>query len=770
MGAIAMADDKHRLAVLPLSNISPDPSDEYFADGMTEELISTLSKVAGLSVIARTSAMKYKGGTKTVAEVGRELNVKTLLEGGVRKAGNKVRISVQLVDARTEEHIWSQVYDRDLEDIFAIQSDIAQRVARALRVQIVRREKLAIKKRATAVSEAYTLYLKGRHSLNQRSEAGLKSAVSLFEQALERDASFVLAHSGLADAYALLALFEMLPPHEAFPRAKAAAESALRLDDRLAEAHTSLGLVKFQYDWDWNAAESEFRRGIELDPNYPAAHQFYADYLKAMGRFEEAIAQMASARELDPLSLSINTGLGHVLYLSRQYDLAIEQYRRALELDPGFLQARLWFGRPYLQQGMYREAIEELRQAVKLSQGSTISLAVLGHAYAAAGEREEAYRILQTLVDRAEKQYLPSYWIALVYIGLDEKDRAFEWLERAYQERSSWLVWIKVEPRFDILRPDPRFALLLGRMGLIDSGTAKPAGIGRGEEAEALSLLRGLTNPKLSRYRVVGGCFRHEEGVRNLLKDLKQKVVASLETTTPRNENYLIWSPPGGGKTFFVQQVRSSVGTRVLYDEINLAETDEPAFRSMLAEAARAAEPSVCFVDEIDSKPHEPWPYEALLPFFESRTKRDIPQVFVLAGSSGSSLEDLKRTIAARPKGQDLLSRIPYENLWSIPAMTAGDRLLVTLSSLIEAGKALGRQVAEIEKLALHYILLNPQLTSARQIREFTLRVVHRVPEGEDRVKYDHLFDPGDARNKEFWLRARSSAPDLMNAFVMVEE
>jgi TolB-like protein/Tfp pilus assembly protein PilF len=764
-----LAGGKHRLAVLPLVNISPDPGDEYFADGMTEELISALANVGGLSVIARTSAMKYKGATKSVAEIGRELDIKTLLEGSVRKAGNKVRITVQLIDARSEEHLWAQAYDRDLEDIFAIQSDIAQRVARSLRVQVARQEKRAIEQRATGIVEAYTLYLKGRHEWNRRSREGLDLAIGHFAEALERDASYALAYSGLADAYASQALFEFAPPNEAFPKAKAAAERALQLDDRLAEAHTSLGLVRFQYEWDWSGAEAAFRRALDLAPGYPSGHQFYADFLKAMGRFEEAIAQMSSAKQLDPLSMSINTGLGHVLYLSRQYDRAIEQYRKALELDPGFVQAHLWFGRPYLQKGMFREAIAEVQEAVRLSSGSTISLAVLGHAYAAAGDRTEAERILKTLMERAETQYLPSYWIALIYAGLADKPRAFEWLERARAERSSWLVWIGVEPRFDGLRSDPRFDDLIEQMGLRNVSPGTKAIAGRTPEQEAVALLGTLGAVQLGRYRVVGSCYRYDEGARNLLKDLKQKISAGLGVASARNENYLVWAPPGGGKTFFVQQVYASIGTTVRYEEVNLAECDEAGFRSKIAKIATAPEACLCLLDEIDSKPNESWPYEALLPFLEPGRPRKTAKVFVMAGSSGTSLSDLKAAIAGRPKGADLLSRIPQDNLWSIPSMSVGDRVLVAVASFKVAAETLGHPISEIEKLALYYIVVNPLLGSARQIREFTLRGVQRVPPGEDRVKYDHLFDPGDPLNKEFWVRAKSQAPGLVGAFLQID-
>jgi hypothetical protein len=373
-------------------------------------------------------------------------------------------------------------------------------------------------------------------------------------------------------------------------------------------------------------------------------------------------------------------------------------------------------------------------------------------------------------MERAETQYLPSYWIALIYTGLADKERAFEWLERAYKERSSWLVWIGVEPRFDVLRPDPRFARLLAQMGLVgasaaSSGVAVPTG-----ESEVVAFLGPLNTIKLSRYRVVGNCYRYEERARNLLKDLKQKISVGVESGGTRNENYLVWSPPGGGKTFFVQQVRASAGTPIKYHEVNLAECDESAFRSNLADITEATQPSLCLIDEIDSKPEEPWPYEAILPHLEPGPRRSAPKVFVMAGSSGESLMDLEEAIAARPKGADLLSRIPPSNLCSIPRMTVGDRLLVAAASFKHAAAPLGRPLAEIEKLALYFVLVNPLLGSARQIREFTVRGVQRVPPGEDRVKYDHLFDPGDPQNKEFWIKARSQAPDLAGAFVQIEE
>ena len=459
--------DKKRIAVLPFANISPSPSDEYFSDGMTEELIATLSRIKNLGVIARTSIIRYKGLTKPVAEIGRELNVGTVLEGSVRVAGKKLRITAQLIDAATEEHLWAETYDRNLEDAFAIQTDIAKRITKALKVRVLQSETLRLEKKATGIPDAYSLYLKGRHLLNTRTEKGLKDAIEHFEDSIRHDPKFALAYTGLADSYSLLASYslEYVPPKEGFPKAKKAAEKALLIDNYLAEAHASLGLVKFYYEWDWNGAEAEFKKALELNPGYAQAHQYYADFVKSFGRFDEALEEMKKALTLDPLSYSINTGIGHVLYLSRKYDLAIDQYRKVVESDPAFVPARLWFGRPYLQKGMFKEAIQQSEEAVKLANESTVSLATLGQAYASAGNKGDAGKILDRLLERSKKQYVPSYWIALVQMSIGNKDEAFAWLEKAYNERSSWLVWANVEPRFDSLRSDARYASLLARIG-----------------------------------------------------------------------------------------------------------------------------------------------------------------------------------------------------------------------------------------------------------------------------------------------------------------
>jgi adenylate cyclase len=460
-GPVALPHD--RIAILPFANISPDAADDYFADGMTEELIAAVSRTKGLRVIARTSVMRYKGASKPIAEIGRELNVGSVLEGSVRKSANKLRISVQLVETANEEPRWSQNYDRELQDVFEIQSDIARRVTEELRTHVLGLAPVAATT-TTRSTRAYVDYLAGRQLWNKRTEPDLKRSIGFFDKAIRADPNYSKAYSGLADAYAALALLEFMSPGEAYPRARAAVDRALELDPQLAEAHTSLGVIRFQYDWDWPGAEQAFRQALDINPNYAPAHQFFSDYLKALGRFDEALEEIEKARELDPLSLAINTAEGHVLYLSRQYDRAIQQYRRAVELDPGFMMTHLWFGRPYLEKGMFAEAISELETAVGLSGDSTAALGMLGHGLASAGRSAEALEILEKLKQRSKSQYVPSYYIAVIYNGLRDRAQTIAWLRKAFEDRSSWLVWCNVEPRFDWLRTDPDFAALMQAM------------------------------------------------------------------------------------------------------------------------------------------------------------------------------------------------------------------------------------------------------------------------------------------------------------------
>lgn len=451
---------KDRVAILPFTNISPDQADEYFADGLTEELIACVSTIKGLRVIARTSVMRYKGLNRPVAEIGRELNVGSILEGSVRKAGDKLRISVQFIETSNEEPRWSRTFDRSIADIFDVQSEIAGQVAEALREHVLGGSPVKESVPTKTNTEAYLNYLRGRQFWNRRTEEDLQRSIAFFEEALRLDANYARAYTGLADSYAALALLEFMPPHEAFPKARQAVNNALNLDPNLAEAHTSLGLIRFMYDWDWQEAESEFQTAIRINPNYALAHHFYADHLKALGRFDEALSEIEKARELDPLSLAINIGVGHVLYLSRQYDRAIEEYQRSVELDPAFMMTHVWFGRPYLEKGMYSEAIAELETAVALSGESTLALAMLGHGLASAGRDDEAQAILDKLAARAEREYVPSYWIAVIYNGFRDREQVIAWLRKAFTERSSWLVWSNVEPRFRWLDDDPDFIAL----------------------------------------------------------------------------------------------------------------------------------------------------------------------------------------------------------------------------------------------------------------------------------------------------------------------
>ncbi len=462
----AAPDELPRLAVLPIVHLGGAGSEEYLADGLTEELIVRLARVAGVRVLARSTVMRYKGTKKPSSEIARELGVGAVLEGTLRTAADRLRLTVVLVDARSETPVWSQAYDGRLADVFGVQADIARRIAASLEVRLAPREVAAVGRPSTAVPAAFEHYLRGRYFWNRRTAESLDRAAAEYRAALAQDPEFSLAHAGLADVHATQALLEFCRPKETFPLARAEAERALELDPESAEAYTALGVVRGQYDRDWAGAEEAFRHAVALNPRFPPAHHQYADLLKALGRFSEAIAEVQEALALDPLSLAINTGLGHVLYLARRNDEAIAQYRRTLELDPTFVLAHLWFGRPYLEERRYDEAIAEVRRAVELSQRSTIATAVLAHAYASAGRTGEARALLEELLRRSEREYVPSYWIGLVYVGLNDAEQAFRWFDRAFEERSSWLTWVAVEPRFDGLRRDRRFAQLVRRMGL----------------------------------------------------------------------------------------------------------------------------------------------------------------------------------------------------------------------------------------------------------------------------------------------------------------
>jgi TolB-like protein/Tfp pilus assembly protein PilF/predicted Ser/Thr protein kinase len=452
------------IAVLPLENLTGDPGQEYFVDGMTEELIADLGQIEALRVISRTSVMQYKGVKKPLPQIARELNVDAVIEGSVMRAGNRVRVTAQLIQATSDRHLWAQSYERDLRDILALQSDVAQAIANEIKIKVTPQEQARLARTRPVSPEAHEAYLKGRYYWNLRTEEGLKKGIEYFQVAIEKDPGYALAYAGLADSYVVLAEWELMASKEAFPRAKAAALKALDMDETLAEAHVPLGAVRRDYDWDWVGADKEFKRAVELNPGYATAHQWYAEYLSAMGRHNEAIAEIKRAQELDPLSLMINAVGGYVFIYARRYDDAIAQCRRTLELNAGFYPAHLYLGWAYGYEKLYAQAISELQKAIALEEGNPSLAANLAWGYAASGKRTEALKIISTLKVLSRRKHVEHYGIAEIYVALGDFDQALAWLERAYEEHSWELAFLKVCPDFDPLRSDARFQDLLRRM------------------------------------------------------------------------------------------------------------------------------------------------------------------------------------------------------------------------------------------------------------------------------------------------------------------
>jgi TolB-like protein/DNA-binding winged helix-turn-helix (wHTH) protein/Flp pilus assembly protein TadD len=458
--------DKSRIAVLPFVNLSAEADNTYFADGMTEELIAQLSQIRGLTVIARTSVMKYKGTQKDVATIGRELRVGTILEGSVRKVENHVRLSAQLIDVASQGHLWSQEYDRELKGVFEIQRDIATGVAQRLKGQMTAGEQRRIEEQGTENLEAYTLYLQGRYFRNQWTEEGLRKAIAYFEQAIDRDPDYALAYAGIADSYLLLPFFAATTrPIEVYPRAMSAVEQALR-GDSSATVHTTIASAKLWYAWDWAGAESAFKHALALNPNDATAHRRYAWYLITMGRLKDAIAVMHRAQELNPLSPGITKNVGLVYYFARQYDQAIAQFRTTLKMDPSFRTGYSGLVYAYLQKGMYAEALAAGQQMLDRVGRDPWILWDLGYAFAVSGKRDQARQVLAELHERAQHVYIKPLAFAWISIGLDEKDQAFAWLEQALEERDPYLTLLNADPVYDRLRSDPRFTSLLKRIGL----------------------------------------------------------------------------------------------------------------------------------------------------------------------------------------------------------------------------------------------------------------------------------------------------------------
>jgi TolB-like protein/Tfp pilus assembly protein PilF len=469
-----LADDgpaSRSLAVLPLANLSGDPSQAYFADGMTDELISYFLKIEALHVSSRTSVMAYKDVRKPLCEIARELGVNWVVEGAVLHSAGRVRISVRLMDGATERHLWSETYEKDMRDVLALQSDVAGDVSREIRIKLTPPEKARLAQSRSVNPEAYEDYLRGRFFWNKRTADGLRKARGCFEQAIAKDPSYAPAHCGLADAFALMGSsgYDLMPPREAMPRAKAAAECALEIDDTLAEAHAALGYVKLAFDWDLTGAAHELARAIELRPNYAITYQWRGELLMARSLPDEATAAFRRALELDPLSVPCNLALGWSFYFSRKHDLAIRQFLRTLEIAPNVPMALYGLGLSYHHKGQPRKGLDEFRKAYESSGGEVAAVMFMGITHAMAGRRPAAEKELMKLRDMAKHSYVPAIYQAVIYVALQDLDRAFESLYRACEERSSYMIFLNVQPSFENLRSDARYGDLLRTLGLVSA-------------------------------------------------------------------------------------------------------------------------------------------------------------------------------------------------------------------------------------------------------------------------------------------------------------
>jgi len=457
------------LAVLPLANLSRDPEQEYFADGMTEALITDLSRIGSLRVVSRTSVMRYKGTEKPLPEIARELNVDGVVEGSVLRSGDRVRITAQLIRASDDRHLWAESYDRELRDILALQGAVAQAIAREIKGRLSAQAEARLTSRPAVNPKAYLAYIRGRYFWNRRTEESLKTAVAHFEEALKEDPAYAPAYSGLADCYVYLGYgFGRVPPREAMPKAKAEALKALELDETLAEAHTSLGMVSFLYDWDWPTAERESRRAIQLNPNYATAHHVYSVFLATMRRSGESVAEARHALETDPLSLPVNNIVASMLGIAGRYDEAIDQYRKTLELDPGSAMAQAGLGATYERKGMEKQAIEQFLKAKALSGTSPGRVQELRRLYELRGMRGFRRKELELATAEWNGWHMAATGIAALHAYLGQRDQAMKWLEKAYTARSGSLIWINMDDGdgWKNLRSDPRFQDLLHRIGL----------------------------------------------------------------------------------------------------------------------------------------------------------------------------------------------------------------------------------------------------------------------------------------------------------------
>jgi serine/threonine-protein kinase len=455
------------LAVLPLANLSGEAAQEFFADGMTEALITDLAKIGGLKVISRTSVMRYKGTEKPMRDVARELGVGAVIEGSVMRAGDRVRINAQLIDASTDENLWAERYDREIRDVLSLQSEVAQVIARQVHVRVTTEEQERLSSPRTIHPDAHEAYLKGRHFWYKRSTDAVKRGLASLEKAIELDPSYAPAYAGVADSYLVDAGGYLgVEPEVAYRRAREAALKALELDGQLAAAHTSLGAVRSDYDWDWAGAERSYERAIALNPSYAIAHQWYADHLSRLGRHDEAIAQARQAREIDPVAPTSTFFTAWVHYLARRYDEAIELARKTVELEPSYLPAWRVLGWSFEEMGRHQDAIHAHRKSASLSGGSPHFQGQLGRAYALAAKPDQAREVLDDLVERSAEAPVSALDVAILRASLGDTDRAFEWLERAFDEHAEYVPYLAVLPRVDSLRSDPRFDALLQRLSL----------------------------------------------------------------------------------------------------------------------------------------------------------------------------------------------------------------------------------------------------------------------------------------------------------------
>lgn len=446
------------IAVLPFASPRGDPKTDYLGDGITESLISNLARLPNLKVISFSSVERYRGQEANLQAVGRELGARTILTGRINPSAERLDIRVELVNALDSSYLWGAHYSQTRGDILALQEEICRNITERLPLRLDEKEKRQV--------EAHQFYLRGRYHWNKRTPEGLQESLRSFQQSIARNPQHALAYAGLADSYNMLVLYGVLSPKEGFPKAKEAALQALKLDDSLAEAHTALAYTKHRYDWNWAGAEEEFNRAIELNPNYAPARQWYSSFLAASGRTREALAEAQQLRRLDPQSLIVNAHLGWVLYLAGQYDQAIEQCHKTLELEPNYFAARRYLGLAYVEKRSYTKARAELEMSFRLAGGSSLSRAELGYAYAVSGKRKEAERILEDLSSAPHQRYVSPYLLAIVHTGLGNQEQALVSLQKAYEDRADWLVYMNAEPRFGRLRFDPRYQALVRRVGV----------------------------------------------------------------------------------------------------------------------------------------------------------------------------------------------------------------------------------------------------------------------------------------------------------------